>query len=49
MGKFEKNLEFGGNSAAGSVFIVKEGANLLGWQEQGELGIILDLNPPDMV
>ncbi|KAJ1210271.1 hypothetical protein NDU88_005637 [Pleurodeles waltl] len=47
--KFEAHLKFEGKCAVEMVYVVKEGENLLGWEEQGELGIILHLNHPNMV
>lgn len=49
LGRYSATLEFQGESATGTVFFVEDGANLLGWEEQGGLGIILDPNHPDMV
>ncbi|KAJ1146339.1 hypothetical protein NDU88_012616 [Pleurodeles waltl] len=49
MGKFETKLQFDGKCAVGPVYVVDDGTNLLGWDEQGELGIILDPKHPDMV
>ncbi|KAJ1131570.1 hypothetical protein NDU88_009905 [Pleurodeles waltl] len=49
VGKFEANLKFEGKCAVGMLYVVKEGVNILGWEEQGELGIILDPNHADMV
>ncbi|KAJ1163689.1 hypothetical protein NDU88_004143 [Pleurodeles waltl] len=48
-GKFEANLKFDAKLAVGPVYVVKDGTNLLGWDERGEFGFILDPKHPDMV
>ncbi|KAJ1134769.1 hypothetical protein NDU88_001216 [Pleurodeles waltl] len=49
LGKFEANLQYDEKCAVGPVYVVKDGTNLLGSDEQGELEIIFDANHPDVV
>ena len=48
-GMIKVNIDFKGRTTFGKVYIADKGSNLLGWQHQKELGIILDPNNRDQV